>query len=76
MNKIDFSTEPAEASKYKIDNDDGAKSKALCPMPIQKETPTGLTDTVCNGDVAKHQAGLCRSVLSSCIFLTQYFFGS
>lgn len=29
-------------------------------MPIQRETPTGLVDTVCNGDVDDNSAGLCR----------------
>lgn len=68
MNKIEYSVEPVESFKYKTENEDGARSKALCPMPIQKETPTGLTDTVCNGDVEEHQAGLCRSVLGLGIF--------
>lgn len=33
---------------------------ARCPIPLQKETPKGLVDTVCNNDVVKDQAGLCR----------------
>lgn len=61
MNKINFDTEPMDGV---IPTDsDGAKAKILCPMPIQKETPNGMIDTVCNGDIADHQAGLCRYVL-------------
>lgn len=63
MNKVDYSIEPVESLKYRTGQEDGTRSKAQCPMPIQKETPTGLTDTVCNADVLEHQAGLCRSVL-------------
>lgn len=60
MHKIAFSSEAMDSLKDSTSNQQGTKSKTLCPMQIQKETPTGLTDTVCNGDVAEYQAGLCR----------------
>ncbi|XP_067001542.2 uncharacterized protein LUBEL isoform X6 [Anabrus simplex] len=31
-----------------------------CLVQVQKETPTGLIDAVCNGDVLEGHAGLCR----------------
>lgn len=58
MNNVPFSTNPIEGktpSEW-----EGARAKILCPMPIQKETPNGLVDTICNGDVVEQQAGLCR----------------
>lgn len=58
MNKIPFNTEPPDGGLPS--EADGARAKLLCPMPIQKETPNGLVDTVCNSDIGKHQAGLCR----------------
>lgn len=58
MNKIDFNITPIEGPRIL----DGDGAKVTCPMPIQKETPAGLIDTVCNGDIADHQAGLCRLV--------------
>lgn len=33
-----------------------------CPVAIQKETPTGLVDTICEKDVEKDHAGMCRYV--------------
>ncbi|XP_055850682.1 E3 ubiquitin-protein ligase lubel-like [Episyrphus balteatus] len=38
----------------------GSKSSSKCPIPLQKETPKGLVDTVCNSDVQNDHAGLCR----------------
>ncbi|KAL9930414.1 linear Ubiquitin E3 ligase isoform 1-T3 [Glossina fuscipes fuscipes] len=41
-----------------------AISKAMplrCPIPIQKETPTGLVDTKCNNDVPEKHGGMCRT---------------
>uniref|UniRef100_A0A1A9W5H4 Uncharacterized protein n=1 Tax=Glossina brevipalpis TaxID=37001 RepID=A0A1A9W5H4_9MUSC len=32
-----------------------------CPIPIQKETPTGLVDTKCNNDVPEKHGGMCRT---------------
>ncbi|KAG5679700.1 hypothetical protein PVAND_009250 [Polypedilum vanderplanki] len=54
INNIPFDTEPSIAG-------DGAKAYTKCPMQLQKETPSGLVDTICNGDVADGHAGLCRS---------------
>lgn len=49
-----FDTElPAE-------KEENARARIKCLIPLQKETPNGLTDTVCNSDVEKGQAGLCR----------------
>nr|XP_023015110.1 titin isoform X1 [Leptinotarsa decemlineata] len=31
-----------------------------CLVPLQKETPSGLVDTICNNEVNAGQAGLCR----------------
>lgn len=59
MNKVDFNTKPLDG--VIVPNEaDGARAKLKCPMPIQKETPNGMIDTVCNGDIADQQAGLCR----------------
>lgn len=62
MNDIEFSREAFDGPHTAEENEAGAKARArnLCPMPVQKETPTGLVDTVCNGDVANDNAGLCR----------------
>lgn len=52
MHNIPFSTEPDATNE-------GTNSK-LCQVPIQKETPSGLVDTVCKGDIEEGSAGLCR----------------
>lgn len=52
MYNIPFSTEPDATNE-------GTNSK-LCQVPIQKETPSGLVDTVCKGDIEENNAGLCR----------------
>lgn len=44
------------------DSGDGAKAITKCPIPIQKETPTGLVDTICKNDVPLNHAGMCRLV--------------
>lgn len=31
-----------------------------CKVQLQKETPTGVIDTICNVDVIENHAGLCR----------------
>lgn len=67
MHKISFNTKPLDGGS--TTDSDGAKAKLTCPMPVQKETPTGMIDTVCNGDTADHQAGLCRWVYFNRIFL-------
>ncbi|XP_059617781.1 E3 ubiquitin-protein ligase lubel-like [Phlebotomus argentipes] len=59
MHKIPYDTEPADALKFRTE--EGAKAVLKCPIPLQKETPTGLVDTVCSGDVLEGFAGLCRT---------------
>ncbi|XP_055382033.1 E3 ubiquitin-protein ligase lubel isoform X3 [Condylostylus longicornis] len=55
MHQIPFDEEPQiEKTDKKI------KQSLKCPVPLQKETPTGLIDTICNGDVPQKYAGLCR----------------
>jgi E3 Ubiquitin Ligase RBR C-terminal domain len=54
INNIDFDTDSPTAG-------DGAKAALLkCPIQLQKETPSGLVDTVCNNEVPDGHAGLCR----------------
>lgn len=38
----------------------GASAQPKCPIPLQKETPSGLEDTICNGEVKDGNAGLCK----------------
>lgn len=57
MNNVTYDSDLAEALR---NEGDGAKALLKCPVPLQKETPTGLVDVVCNGDVLDGYAGLCR----------------
>jgi E3 ubiquitin-protein ligase RNF31 len=50
--KIPFDTEKKE--------ENAAAAAAKCPVPLQRETPNGLIDTVCNNEVTPGQGGLCR----------------
>ncbi|XP_037912727.1 E3 ubiquitin-protein ligase lubel isoform X2 [Hermetia illucens] len=59
MFNVSYDTEPRDA--LPITNSDGAKAVIKCPIPLQKEIPTGLVDTVCSGDVQDGHAGLCRN---------------
>lgn len=44
-----------------MSHDEAAKhTPGHCPVPLQKEAPKGLVDTVCNGEVSDNHAGLCR----------------
>ncbi|XP_050445693.1 E3 ubiquitin-protein ligase lubel isoform X3 [Cataglyphis hispanica] len=44
-----------------IDYDtEGPVGERKCKVQLQKETPTGVVDTVCNSDVIEGHAGLCR----------------
>ncbi|XP_076270641.1 linear Ubiquitin E3 ligase isoform X1 [Rhynchophorus ferrugineus] len=52
-NKIKFDTEI-------IPQEENASAVMKCVVPLQRETPTGLIDTVCNNEVVTGQAGLCR----------------
>ncbi|XP_070526163.1 serine-rich adhesin for platelets isoform X1 [Cardiocondyla obscurior] len=44
-----------------IDYDtEGPVGQRRCKVQLQKETPTGVVDAVCNSDVVEGHAGLCR----------------
>ncbi|XP_012541644.2 E3 ubiquitin-protein ligase lubel isoform X3 [Monomorium pharaonis] len=44
-----------------IDYDtEGPVGERRCKVQLQKETPTGVVDAVCNSDVVEGHAGLCR----------------
>ncbi|KAL7037872.1 hypothetical protein ACKWTF_009385 [Chironomus riparius] len=58
INNINFDTEPPTSSSSA---GDGAKAFTKCPIQLQKESPSGLLDTICNNDVSEGHAGLCRS---------------
>ncbi|XP_049852722.1 E3 ubiquitin-protein ligase lubel isoform X9 [Schistocerca gregaria] len=51
-----FDTEVPDVVKEQMKDNTALK----CLVQLQKETPGGLIDTVCNGDVSEGQAGLCR----------------
>lgn len=59
MHNVPFSIDPGDAFQG-IKCENGNSTRKLCPIPIQKETPSGLVDTVCNGDIDEQSAGLCR----------------
>ncbi|CRK97753.1 CLUMA_CG011133, isoform A [Clunio marinus] len=54
INNIEFDEDFQSSS-------DGAKAFVRCPVQLQKETPSGLVDTVCSNEVPDGHAGLCRS---------------
>ncbi|XP_057670807.1 E3 ubiquitin-protein ligase lubel isoform X3 [Diorhabda carinulata] len=48
---------------FKIYNnleDGSSASVAKCLVPLQKETPAGLIDSICNNEVHSGESGLCR----------------
>ncbi|CAH2231771.1 jg7184 [Pararge aegeria aegeria] len=49
MNNITYETKAAEGSTGR------------CPIQLQRETPTGLLDTICGSEVQQNQAGLCKN---------------
>ncbi|VEN50944.1 unnamed protein product [Callosobruchus maculatus] len=53
-NKIEFDTE------LEHESEENASAVLKCSVPLQRETPSGLIDTICNSDVNPGQAGLCR----------------
>jgi E3 ubiquitin-protein ligase RNF31 len=53
---ISFDTELPPNLKTQEQNGETLK----CLVQLQRETPAGMIDTVCNGDIAEGQAGLCR----------------
>ncbi|KAL7738764.1 hypothetical protein ACLKA6_001167 [Drosophila palustris] len=58
--RVHFDTEPSE---MRDEPSSSARARALakCPIPLQKETPQGLVDTVCSSDVPDKHAGMCRT---------------
>lgn len=57
--KVKFDTEPVELQD-EPSSSSKARAQARCPIPLQKETPQGLVDTVCNSEVPEKHAGMCR----------------
>ncbi|XP_043861722.1 E3 ubiquitin-protein ligase lubel isoform X6 [Drosophila santomea] len=58
--KVKFDTEPMQI-KDEPSSSSKARAQARCPIPLQKETPQGLVDTVCNTEVPDKHAGMCRT---------------
>ncbi|XP_014615373.1 PREDICTED: uncharacterized protein LOC106793178 isoform X6 [Polistes canadensis] len=57
--------EPAQLQQLLKDNGinydtEGPTGERKCKVQLQKETPGGVVDTICNSDVVEGQAGLCR----------------
>ncbi|XP_076246478.1 linear Ubiquitin E3 ligase [Calliopsis andreniformis] len=57
--------EPAQLQQLLRDNGieydtQGPAGERKCRVQLQKETPTGVVDAVCNSDVVEGHAGLCR----------------
>lgn len=57
--------EPAQLQQLLRDNGidydtQGPAGERKCKVQLQKETPTGVVDAVCNSDVVEGHAGLCR----------------
>ncbi|XP_076398253.1 linear Ubiquitin E3 ligase isoform X3 [Megachile rotundata] len=57
--------EPAQLQQLLIDNGiafdtQGPPGERKCKVQLQKETPTGVVDAICNSDVVDGHAGLCR----------------
>ncbi|XP_065085092.1 E3 ubiquitin-protein ligase lubel isoform X5 [Ochlerotatus camptorhynchus] len=59
MHNVTYDTEPSELMKREFLEGGGTSMK--CPIPLQRETPAGLMDTICNGDVPEGYAGLCST---------------
>ncbi|XP_078040548.1 linear Ubiquitin E3 ligase isoform X4 [Augochlora pura] len=57
--------EPAQLQQLLRDNGieydtEGPAGERKCKVQLQKETPTGVVDAVCNSDIVEGHAGLCR----------------
>ncbi|XP_011050358.1 PREDICTED: uncharacterized protein LOC105143613 isoform X2 [Acromyrmex echinatior] len=57
--------EPAQLQQLLKENGinydiEGPVGQRKCKVQLQKETPTGVVDAVCNSDVVEGHAGLCR----------------
>lgn len=60
LNGVSFDIEPM-VTEAKIESGTTAHAPAKCPIPVQKDIPTGgYVDTICNGDVIPNNAGLCK----------------
>ncbi|CAH1139000.1 unnamed protein product [Phyllotreta striolata] len=44
----------------RTNSEENASAPCKCPIPLQKETPNGFVDSICNSDALNSQAGLCR----------------
>ncbi|XP_036226343.2 E3 ubiquitin-protein ligase lubel isoform X4 [Bactrocera oleae] len=59
---IQYDEDPVELPNNHVEDASTATPKMpRCPIPLQKETPTGLVDTVCSGEVPDKHAGMCRT---------------
>ncbi|EFN80715.1 RING finger protein 31, partial [Harpegnathos saltator] len=57
--------EPAQLQQLLRENGvdydiEGPAGERKCKVQLQKETPTGVVDAVCNSDIVEGHAGLCR----------------
>ena len=59
INNINFDIE----SQFPSNTACGEGLKPKCPIQLQKESPSGLVDTICNNDIIEGHAGLCRYVI-------------
>lgn len=64
VNEYNYSQLQDNNVKFDIDapadKEDNAVARVKCTVQLQKETPAGLLDTICNNEVTAGQAGLCR----------------
>ncbi|XP_018783774.1 PREDICTED: uncharacterized protein LOC108965672 isoform X3 [Bactrocera latifrons] len=62
QNNIQYDEDPTELpGNYVEETSTSATKVSRCPIPLQKETPTGMVDTVCSGEVPDKHAGMCRT---------------
>jgi hypothetical protein len=57
INNVTYNTEPNDLAKM---DEKYVGARYRCPIPLQKEKPTGLVDTTCIGDVQNGFLGLCK----------------
>lgn len=50
------------------DKEENAASVLKCLIPLQKETPNGFVDSICNNEVLPGQAGLCKYASMSFLY--------
>lgn len=56
MHNVPFNTELTDGNNEEA----GAQAVLKCPIPIQKETPKGLVDEICNIEAPNGYSGLCK----------------